>query len=202
MGNCEVMFVEHTNRKLSASILTMAWYSKKIHFILCMHLYQWKMWNIYKNPPFMLKDVVIFRWNYSQLNANRKIVEFSVCFLLRKSMQFYWLNQLRSSYIWISIEFPTRRRQPILIENLLLSLGFWQCTDNVWISWIGDGHGADTEVFTASSSQFNIVAAVVVNSGLGQHSVVFDFRFSAISKKCTLQLVKVYSDTAQINLAL
>lgn len=54
----------------------------------------------------------------------------------------------------------------------LLRLG--QRTDDVRISGIGDRHRADTEVATASGSQLNVVAAVVMDAGLGEHRVVLD----------------------------
>lgn len=60
----------------------------------------------------------------------------------------------------------------------LLTLSFRQCTNNIRVSWICDGQCANTEVSTASGTQFNVVSTVVMNTGLGQHSVVFDFGFS------------------------
>ena len=64
----------------------------------------------------------------------------------------------------------------------LASLTGWHGTDDVRISWVSDGEGADTEVFTAGSAQFDIVSGVVVNSSFGQHGVVLDFRFPVKSK--------------------
>jgi hypothetical protein len=65
-------------------------------------------------------------------------------------------------------------------DNILVStgLGLWQCADDVGISSIGDREGADTEVSTAGCSQLNVVSIVVMDSGLGQHSVVLNLRFS------------------------
>lgn len=60
----------------------------------------------------------------------------------------------------------------------LLTLSFWQCSDDIRVTWIGDGQCADTEIFTACSAQFDVVAAVMVDTGLGQHGVVLDFGFS------------------------
>lgn len=57
---------------------------------------------------------------------------------------------------------------------LLSSLSFRQGTDDIGISGIGDRQGAHTEVLSASGSQLDVVTVVVVDSGLGQHSVVFD----------------------------
>ena len=54
----------------------------------------------------------------------------------------------------------------------------WHVLDDVRISRIGDGQWANTEIFTACSAQFDIVARIMVNTGFGHHSVVFDFRFA------------------------
>lgn len=66
------------------------------------------------------------------------------------------------------------------IENILVStsLGFWQGSDDVGVSSIGDRQCADAEVATASCAQLNVVAVVVVDAGLGQHGVVLDLGFS------------------------
>lgn len=61
----------------------------------------------------------------------------------------------------------------------LLSLGLGQSADDVRISGIGDGQGADAVVATASGSQLDVVAAVVVHSSLGQHGVVLDLGLPA-----------------------
>ena len=45
-------------------------------------------------------------------------------------------------------------------------------------TWIGDGKDADAEIFTARRSQLDVVAVVVMYSGLGQHGVVFDLAFT------------------------
>lgn len=58
------------------------------------------------------------------------------------------------------------------------SLGFRQSSDDVRISSVGDWKGAYTEIFTAGSSQFDVVAVVVMDTSLGQHGVILDFRFS------------------------
>lgn len=70
------------------------------------------------------------------------------------------------------------------IESIVWNLlSLWQSADDVRISWIGDGQCAHAEVFTASGTQFDVVAAVVVDAGLGQHSVVLDFGLSVIDKR-------------------
>jgi len=58
-------------------------------------------------------------------------------------------------------------------ENLLL-LSCGHASDDVTVTSIGDGQGADAEVFTASGSKLDVVACVVVNSCLGKHGVVLD----------------------------
>ena len=50
-------------------------------------------------------------------------------------------------------------------------------TDDIGISGVCDGKGAHTEIFTTSSTQFDVVARVMMDSGFGQHSVVFDLGF-------------------------
>ena len=45
-------------------------------------------------------------------------------------------------------------------------------------TWIGDGEHADAEVFTASGSQLDVVAVVVMDTGFGQHSVVLNLTFT------------------------
>jgi hypothetical protein len=66
-----------------------------------------------------------------------------------------------------------------MINNLVSAgLGLWQGADDVGVTSISDGEGADAEVFTAGCSEFDVVAVVVMDTGLGQHSVVLDFGFS------------------------
>lgn len=69
--------------------------------------------------------------------------------------------------------------------NILVSAGLSlrQGADDVGVTSIGDGEGADTEVFTAGCSELDVVAVVVMDTGLGQHSVVLDFGFSKDSRK-------------------
>ena len=47
---------------------------------------------------------------------------------------------------------------------------------------VGDGQSAAPEVFTAGSAQLNVVASVVVDTSLGQHSVVLNLRFPEMVK--------------------
>ena len=49
-----------------------------------------------------------------------------------------------------------------------------QCGEDVGVTGVGDGEDGDTEVLTASSAQFDVVAVVVVNIGLGEHSIVLN----------------------------
>jgi len=52
--------------------------------------------------------------------------------------------------------------------------GSGDASDDVTITWVGDSEGATAEVFTAGSSELNVVTVVVVDTGLSQHSVVLD----------------------------
>ena len=52
-------------------------------------------------------------------------------------------------------------------------------TDDIRISRISDGQCAHTEVLSTSGTQFIVVSSVMMDSSLGQHGVVLDFRFSA-----------------------
>ena len=55
--------------------------------------------------------------------------------------------------------------------------------DDVGISGVCDGEGANAEVLAAGGSQLNVVAGVVVNAGLGQHGVVFNLGLPVRPKK-------------------
>mmetsp|Transcript_10258 Transcript_10258/g.9060 ORF Transcript_10258/g.9060 Transcript_10258/m.9060 type:complete len:171 (-) Transcript_10258:146-658(-) len=44
--------------------------------------------------------------------------------------------------------------------------------DDIGVTSVGDGHHGHAEVATAGRAQLDVVAAVVVHAGLGQHSVV------------------------------
>ena len=46
-------------------------------------------------------------------------------------------------------------------------------------TWISDGKSSDVEVFTAGGAEINVVARVVVHTGLGQHGVVLSLTLSA-----------------------
>lgn len=61
---------------------------------------------------------------------------------------------------------------------LVAGLGLWQGADDVGVTSVGDRQGAHAEVATASCSQLDVVAVVVMDSGLGEHRVVFDLGFS------------------------
>lgn len=67
-------------------------------------------------------------------------------------------------------------------------LGLGQRANDVRISGVGDGERAHAEVTTASGSQLNVVAAVVVDAGFGQHGVVFNLRLpvNSIAKQTKL----------------
>ncbi len=40
---------------------------------------------------------------------------------------------------------------------------------------VGNNQSANSEVFTAGSTEIDVVAVVVVDTALSQHSVIFDF---------------------------
>ncbi len=64
-----------------------------------------------------------------------------------------------------------------------------ESSDDVRVTSVSDGECAHAEVFTAGSSQFNVVAVVMMNSALSQHSLILDktlsvgFKIFAISIK-------------------
>ena len=65
----------------------------------------------------------------------------------------------------------------------MISLRFrGHAPDDVRVSGVGDGEGADPEVLSAGGSQLDVVADVVVHAGLGQHSVILDLRLPANDK--------------------
>ena len=55
--------------------------------------------------------------------------------------------------------------------------------NDIGISGVSDGHGADPEVLSARSAQFDVVSRVVVHARLGQHGVILDLRFPERYKK-------------------
>ena len=50
----------------------------------------------------------------------------------------------------------------------------WDNGDDIRITRVDDGETRDLEVFTAGSSQVEVVSGVVMDSGVGQQSVVFN----------------------------
>ena len=46
--------------------------------------------------------------------------------------------------------------------------------DDITVTGVSDGQAAHGEVFTAGSSEVVVVSSVVVNTGLGKHSVILD----------------------------
>ena len=69
---------------------------------------------------------------------------------------------------------------PILFAQPFLGLCFRLCArhgaDDVTVPGVGDGQGADPEVLAAGCAQFVVVASVVVNTRLCQHSIVLNLR--------------------------
>lgn len=49
---------------------------------------------------------------------------------------------------------------------------------NVRVTSISDGEDTGTEELTTSGTEIDVVTVVVVNTSLGQHSVVFDLRLT------------------------
>ena len=57
-----------------------------------------------------------------------------------------------------------------------LWLGTRHRPDDVAVPRVGDGEGADPEVLAARGAQLVVVAGVVVDTRLGQHSIVLNLR--------------------------
>merc|ERR1712142_7435 len=53
----------------------------------------------------------------------------------------------------------------------------WHGADDVTITWICDAKGTHSEVFTACCTELNVIPCVMMNTGLCQHSIVFNFTF-------------------------
>ena len=51
-------------------------------------------------------------------------------------------------------------------------------TENIRVTSIGNSHGRDTEVLSASGTEVQAVALIVVDGGLGEHGVVLQLRLS------------------------
>merc|ERR1740137_283934 len=54
----------------------------------------------------------------------------------------------------------------------------WHGADDVAVPRVGYAQSADTEVFSTSCAELVVVAGVVMDTSLGQHSVVLDLRLS------------------------
>ena len=76
---------------------------------------------------------------------------------------------------------------------LLRLLGARHCADDIRVSGVRDAQGADPEVLPAGGAQLVVVAGVVVDASLGQHSVVLDLRLA--------QGGRVVGDDHQLRLA-
>jgi hypothetical protein len=50
--------------------------------------------------------------------------------------------------------------------------------NDIRITRVGNNQSANSEIFTAGSTEIDVVAVVVVDTALGQHSVVFNFGLS------------------------
>ena len=74
----------------------------------------------------------------------------------------------------------------------MISLRFrGHAPDDVRVSGVGDGEGADPEVLSAGGSQLDVVADVVVHAGLGQHSVILDLRLPVMTNMAKFYLIVV-----------
>lgn len=60
---------------------------------------------------------------------------------------------------------------------LLPLLLVWHASDDVRIARVNDGQRAHPVVFATGCTELNVVSAVMMDSGFGQHSVVLNFRF-------------------------
>lgn len=91
--------------------------------------------------------------------------------------------------ITASPAFPIQWKSPTggiyTARHHLLSTGlcFRQAANDIGVSGVGDREGAHAEVFTAGRTQLNVVAVVMVHTGLGQHSIVLDLRFTTVTKE-------------------
>lgn len=50
------------------------------------------------------------------------------------------------------------------------------------ITWVNDGQCAHSVVFSTRCAQLNVVPTIMMDTGLGKHSVVLNLRFSEIQK--------------------
>ena len=50
--------------------------------------------------------------------------------------------------------------------------------EDVWVSWVGDDHGGDSEELTQSGSELKVVSVEVVDIGLGKNGVVLQLSSS------------------------
>lgn len=120
---------------------------------------------------------------FSNSNLIQNCTFYFIECLIQSNCKYTFFKQIRMLFLIDSIK-----------KNLfprLLTLSFWQSSDNIRITWICDGQCADTEIFTACSAQFDVVAAVVMDTGLGQHSVVFDFGFSVGKKRWEANFISI-----------
>jgi hypothetical protein len=51
-------------------------------------------------------------------------------------------------------------------------------TEDIRVTSVGDGHGRDSEVLSASSAEVQAVTLIVVDGGLGEHGVILKLRLS------------------------
>merc|ERR1719175_73419 len=82
---------------------------------------------------------------------------------------------------WWSLP-ATDRWSGTLTFHILCLGSFWLGSrhrpDDVAVSRVGDGEGADPEVLAACSAKLVVVAGIVVDTSLGQHGIVLDLRLA------------------------
>ena len=50
--------------------------------------------------------------------------------------------------------------------------------EDVWVSWVGDDHGGDSEELTEGGTELKVVSIEVVDIGLGKNGVVLQLSSS------------------------
>ena len=60
-------------------------------------------------------------------------------------------------------------------------MGFLSCSqglEDVWVSWVGDDRGGDSEELTEGGTELKVVSIEVVDIGLGKNGVVLQLSSS------------------------
>ena len=64
-----------------------------------------------------------------------------------------------------------------MISFLLRLLACWHGSDDVGVARVGDAQNGHSEIFSTGSSKLDIVASIMMDTRLGQHSIVFNLTF-------------------------